>query len=41
MAKLGIQPSFLMNHVYFYGAAYRDALFGPERANRMDPAGDM
>jgi predicted amidohydrolase YtcJ len=40
MAKLGVQPSFLMNHVYFYGAAYRDTLFGAERAARMDPAGD-
>ncbi len=40
MAKLGVQPSFLMNHVYFYGAAYRDQLFGPERAARMDPAAD-
>lgn len=40
MARLGIQPSFLMNHVYFYGAAYRDELFGAERASRMDPAGD-
>jgi predicted amidohydrolase YtcJ len=40
MARLGVQPSFLMNHVYFYGAAYRDQLFGPERAQRMDPAAD-
>jgi predicted amidohydrolase YtcJ len=40
MAKLGVQPSFLMNHVYFYGAAYRDQLFGAERAARMDPAAD-
>ena len=40
MAQLGVQPSFLMNHVYFYGAAYRDQLFGPERAQRMDPAAD-
>ncbi len=40
MAKLGVQPSFLMNHVYFYGAAYRDDLFGPERAGRMDAAAD-
>jgi predicted amidohydrolase YtcJ len=40
MAKLGVQPSFLMNHVYFYGAAYRDDLFGPERAGRMDSAAD-
>jgi predicted amidohydrolase YtcJ len=40
MARLGVQPSFLMNHVYFYGAAYRDQLFGAERAQRMDPAAD-
>ncbi len=40
MARLGVQPSFLMNHVYFYGAAYRDQLFGPERASRMDPAAE-
>ena len=40
MARLGVQPSFLMNHVYFYGAAYRDRLFGAERAARMDPAAD-
>jgi predicted amidohydrolase YtcJ len=39
MKRLGVQPSFLMNHVHFYGAAYRDQLFGPARANRMDPAG--
>jgi predicted amidohydrolase YtcJ len=39
MKRLGVQPSFLMNHVHFYGAAYRDRLFGPARANRMDPAG--
>jgi predicted amidohydrolase YtcJ len=41
MQKLGVQPSFLMNHVYFYGAAYRDQLFGPERAARMDCAADF
>lgn len=40
MKALGVQPSFLMNHVHLYGAAYRDVLFGPERANRMDAAGD-
>jgi predicted amidohydrolase YtcJ len=40
LARLGVQPSFLMNHVYFYGAAYRDQLFGEDRTSRMDPAGD-
>jgi predicted amidohydrolase YtcJ len=39
MKKLGVQPSFLMNHVRFYGAAYRERIFGAERAAFMDPAG--
>lgn len=39
MKKLNVEPSFLMNHVTLYGAAYRDQIFGPERANFMDPAG--
>ncbi len=39
MKKLNVQPSFLMNHVRFYGAAYRDQIFGPERTAFMDPAG--
>ena len=39
MKKLAVQPSFLMNHVRLYGAAYRDQIFGPERAAFMDPAG--
>ncbi len=38
MKRLNVQPSFLMNHVRFYGAAYRDQIFGPERAAFMDPA---
>lgn len=36
MAALGISPSFLMNHVYYWGAAFRDTILGPERANRLD-----
>jgi predicted amidohydrolase YtcJ len=39
MKTLNVQPSFLMNHVRFYGAALRDQIFGPERAAFMDPAG--
>jgi predicted amidohydrolase YtcJ len=39
MKKLNVEPSFLMNHVTLYGAAYRDQIFGPERAAFMDPAG--
>ena len=36
MAKLGISPSFLMNHVYYWGAAFRDTILGEERANHLD-----
>lgn len=39
MKALNVEPSFLMNHVTLYGAAYRDEIFGPERAAFMDPAG--
>lgn len=36
MATAGISPSFLMNHVYYWGAAFRDTILGPERAARLD-----
>ena len=39
MKKLNVQPNLLMNHARFYGAAYRDQIFGPERAAFVDPAG--
>lgn len=39
MKALNVQPSFLMNHVRFYGAAYRDQIFGPERTALTDSAG--
>ncbi|WPB85794.1 amidohydrolase [Sediminicoccus rosea] len=39
MKRLNIEPSFLMNHVTLYGAAYRDQIFGPTRAAFTDPAG--
>ncbi len=41
MKQLGVQPSHLMNNVYYYGAAYRDELLGPERAERFNPAGEF
>jgi len=40
ISTLGIQPSFLMNHVYYYGKQYKDDLLGEERTSRMDPAQD-
>ncbi|MDQ1307517.1 MAG: hypothetical protein QG671_3350 [Actinomycetota bacterium] len=36
MAKAGVSPSFLMNHVYFWGRVFRDNILGPERADRLD-----
>ena len=36
MAELGLSPSFLMNHLYYWGAAFRDTILGPSRAGRLD-----
>ena len=36
MAAAGISPSFLMNHLYYWGAAFRDTILGPKRAERLD-----
>lgn len=36
MAAIGVSPSFLMNHVYYWGAAFRDTILGPTRAARLD-----
>ena len=41
MKKLGVQPSHLMNNLYYYGAAYRDQIFGAQRAANIYPAGDF
>ncbi|MEY4533121.1 MAG: hypothetical protein RI926_890 [Actinomycetota bacterium] len=35
-AKLGISATFLMNHVLYWGAAFRDTILGTERADRLD-----
>ena len=36
IASAGLSPSFLMNHVYYWGAAFRDTILGPKRAGRLD-----
>ena len=36
MASVGVSPSFLINHVYFWGQTLRDNLLGPERAQLLD-----
>ena len=39
MKALGIEPTFIPDFIYLYGAAYRDQIFGPQRAEFMAPAG--
>lgn len=36
MRELGISPSFLIGHVYYWGKAFRDEIFGPEKAALLD-----
>ncbi len=36
---LGVSPSFLIGHVYWWGQAFRDVIFGPEKAALLDRAG--
>ncbi len=38
-ARLGVAPSFHVNHVYYYGPELRDAILGAERAERLMPVG--
>lgn len=38
--QLGVLISFFPNHIYYWGEAIRDNLFGPERAARYMPMGD-
>ena len=37
MARLGLSPSFLMNHVYHWGRAFADNIVGPAKAAGLDP----
>jgi len=39
MAKLGVSPSFLIGHVYYWGAAFIDDVFGLEKASLLDRTG--
>lgn len=38
MAAAGLSPSFLMNHLYYWGAAFRDTILGAKRTERLDRA---
>ena len=37
MQRLGVEPSFIPDFLHLYGAAYRDQIFGPARAEFMVP----
>lgn len=39
MADLGISPSFLIGHVYYWGRAFVDDIFGLEKASKLDRTG--
>jgi predicted amidohydrolase YtcJ len=39
MKQLGVETTFLMSLLRLYGAAFRDVVLGPARANFMSPAG--
>jgi predicted amidohydrolase YtcJ len=39
MKRLGVVPSFFVNHVYYWGDRHVALFLGPERAARIDPLG--
>lgn len=36
IAELEVSPSFLIGHVHYWGQAFRDEIFGPEKADLLD-----
>tara|TARA_R110000824_G_scaffold118105_1_gene270309 strand:+ start:31562 stop:33247 length:1686 start_codon:yes stop_codon:yes gene_type:complete len=38
IAEMNISPSFLIGHVHYWGKAFRDEIFGPEKANLLGRA---
>lgn len=39
IAALGVSPSFLIGHVHYWGKAFRDEIFGPDKADLLCRAG--
>lgn len=37
--RLGVTPSWHINHIHYYGEALRDEIIGPDRARRLMPIG--
>lgn len=38
IAELNVSPSFLIGHVHYWGKAFRDEIFGPEKTNLLGRA---
>ena len=36
-ARLGVSPSWHINHIHYYGEALADEILGPDRAQRLMP----
>ena len=41
IAELGVVPSFLVNHVYYWGHIMRDKVFGPEKVQLLVRCGSV
>ncbi|MEM7345744.1 MAG: amidohydrolase family protein, partial [Chloroflexota bacterium] len=39
MKRLGVIPSYFINHVYYWGDRHKKLFLGPERAARINPLG--
>ena len=39
MVELGLSPSFLIGHVHYWGKAFVEDIFGPEKAAKLDRTG--
>lgn len=39
-SRLGVAPSWHINHIHYYGEALRDEILGPQRTNNMMPFGN-
>lgn len=39
MKELGMLPTFFLDHIWFWGDYHYESVLGPERANRISPAG--
>jgi predicted amidohydrolase YtcJ len=41
IAEMGMVPSFLINHVHYWGHVMRDEVFGPDKVQLLDRCGSV